>query len=93
MAEQELRKFRAIRKGYYDDVMRDPDGKHAIFEAPADFTGSWAVPVDDDVEVPDDDKPEDGTVLSEVKLRSEGPDTTVEQYRKQEIAEADVETL
>lgn len=47
-----MAKFRAIEKGYYGDVIHDPAiDHHVIFEAPADFKASWAVPADPDAVV------------------------------------------
>lgn len=76
---EEMRKFRAVDVGYYGDVLRKPGGPHEIFEAPADFACTWAEPVD--IEIPVIDEPEDGTVLSQPKPRSEGPKTTLEQHK------------
>ena len=40
-------KFRATKKGYYGDVIHDPDtDHHVIFDAPEDFQCSWAERVD-----------------------------------------------
>lgn len=47
-----MAKFRAIAKGYYGDVIHDPDtDHHVIFEGPDDLEGSWFVKVDDDTPV------------------------------------------
>lgn len=47
-----MAKFRAIKKGYYGDVIHDPDtDHHVIFEAPDDFSCSWAVRADADAVV------------------------------------------
>lgn len=55
--------FRATKKGYYGDVIHDPDtGRHVIFEAPADFHCSWAELVDPADEQPDPADPTDVTV-------------------------------
>ena len=47
-----MAKFRATAKGYYGDVIHDPEtDHHVIFEAPDDFECSWAEKVDDDTPV------------------------------------------
>ena len=47
-----MAKFRAIEKGYYNDVIHDPEtDHHVIFEAPDDFKASWAVLADSDAVV------------------------------------------
>lgn len=39
--------FRATAKGYYGDVIHDPDtNHHVIFDAPEDWSASWAERVD-----------------------------------------------
>ena len=47
-----MAKFRAIEKGYYGDVIHDPEtDHHVIFEAPDDWKASWAVLADADAVV------------------------------------------
>ena len=47
-----MAKFRAIKRGYYGDVIHDPEtDHHVVFEAPANFSCSWAVPADADAVV------------------------------------------
>ncbi len=47
-----MAKYRAIAKGYYGDVIHDPEtDHHVISEGPDDLEGSWFVKVDDDTPV------------------------------------------
>ncbi len=47
-----MAKFKAIKKGYYGDVFHNPETEqHVIFEAPENFSCSWAVRVSDDTPV------------------------------------------
>ena len=42
-----LVKFKATARGYYDDVIHDPElSRHVIFDAPEDWSASWAERVD-----------------------------------------------
>lgn len=42
-----MARFEATAKGYYDDVIHDPDTDHHVFfDAPDDFKASWAKRVD-----------------------------------------------
>lgn len=44
-----MAQFRAIEKGYYGDIIRDPDNQATkFFDAPDNFKCSWAVKVDVD---------------------------------------------
>lgn len=41
-----MARFRATEKGYYNDVIHDPEtDHHVLFDAPDDFECSWAVKV------------------------------------------------
>lgn len=83
-----MRKYKAIKPGFYL-CYRDPDHpRHSVFEAPDDFEASWAVPLDqapgikepdtdEDVEVIEEPA-EEGTTLSADKPASEGPVDLVE---------------
>lgn len=65
-------KFRAIEKGYYGDVIHDPaTDHHVIFEAPADFKASWAVPADDDAVVEPLPEVSEDTAAAEQILETE----------------------
>lgn len=82
-----MAKFRAIKKGYYGDVIRDPDGEHAVFEGPDDLTGSWFVKIDDDAPLAEKPVVEEDTVKAEAILDTEA-DAAVDVNE-----EAGVETL
>lgn len=69
-----MARFEAIKKGYYGDVMHDPDTNHHVFfDAPDDFACSWAR------RVPDDEPPlvaapaavSEDTVAAEAQLDAE----------------------
>ncbi len=98
--------FKALEDGYYGDRMRRPGTPSEIFTAPADLACTWAVPCDENGREVDEpvivggerpaEKPEEGTVLSGPKTPSEGPKTTIQQYKESEKAaqeSEDVEVL
>lgn len=92
-SEVKTRKFKAIKTGFYDNTQRIPGGRHEVFDAPVDFKASWAVPVEEEVEQIEKEPEPEITALSEPKPKSEGPATAVEQYKRSQLDEADVETL
>lgn len=91
---EQLAWFKAIEDGYYDDRMRRPGTPSELFQAPADLACTWAVPCDEKGNEVDEPvvvgaekpakAPDDGTLLSGPKPKSEGPKTTVEQYKENE---------
>ena len=98
--------FKALEDGYYEDRMRRPGTPSEIFTAPADLACTWAVPCDENGNEVEEvvivgaekpvEKPEVGTMLSEPKTPSEGPKTTVQQFKESEKAaqeSEDVEVL
>ena len=64
--------FRAIKKGYYGDVIHDPDtGHHVVFEAREGFSCSWAVPVDGEAPVAEAPEVSEDTEAAEAILDAE----------------------
>ena len=62
--------FRAIEKGYYADIIHVPEGKHEVFEAPEDWSASWAVRADGTVPEPVAEVSEE-TLAAEAILENE----------------------
>ena len=67
----ELVQFRATAKGYYGDIIHDPENeRHVLFMAPEDFNCSWAVRDDGAVAAKPAAASED-TVAAEALLKAE----------------------
>jgi hypothetical protein len=52
-------RVRAIKTGFYG-CLREPDGKHAVFDVPDDWKSSWTKPVG---QVGVEDPPQDDGVI------------------------------
>lgn len=86
--------FKAIAKGYYGDVIHDPDNdRNVYFEAPDDFQCSWAVKAEGETPAKVSPPPiKDETIEAEAILEAEA-DAGIPDIPEDANEAAGVETL
>ena len=82
-----MAKFRATAKGYYGDVIHDPEtDHHVVFDAPDDWSASWAEKVDAETPVQE---------IKEVSVETEDAEAILNaesEAAKEDIPDAESET-